>query len=74
MAKPRSINGARKRGWHIVRIPSRKDLSWVGIMITIDRMITGHRLFLYDMQGGGFAALENETDASKVQFQFGEFG
>lgn len=73
MARPRSFNGAKKRGWYIVRIPRRKDLSWYGIIMTIDRMITGDRLCEYDMQGGGWIAFENEVDASKIQFHYGEF-
>ena len=75
MGNPRTINGALKRGWHLVKIKRREDLSWIGILTTIDRLVT-NKYFVsqYDMQGGGYLAFDNEVDASIVQFQFGHFG
>ena len=44
---PRSVRGARKRGWHVVDVDLRKlsgerDVSWMALCIWIDRSPCGY--------------------------------
>lgn len=71
---PRSVRGALRRGYHKVVIKRREDLSWVGILYSIQRLTKGHSVNSYDMQGGGTVAFKDEADALIVAMKFGHFG
>lgn len=69
--RPRTVRGAEKRGWPIVRVLRREDMSWMGIQNRVVRMTRGFALYRYDYQGGGWIAFENPSDAVLVQMKFG---
>lgn len=71
---PRTVRGAKRRGWTAVVILRREDLSWVGILNHITRMTEGPYVSSYDFQGGGTVAFLNEKDALITQMRFGTFG
>ena len=71
MAKPRSIRGAVKRGWPVVRIMGRDDISWMGILNRVSRLTGGYSVNRYDLAGGGWIAFENPADAVAVQLKWG---
>lgn len=70
-SKPRTIRGAIKRGWPVVRILGREGISYVGIMLAIDRSICGRYVQRYDTMGGGWFAFEEPADAVLVQMKWG---
>ena len=60
---PKSVRGARKRGWHVVKAKnySDKNVSWVGLMIWSDRMLKGN--YVQSFVNHEFA-FERSEDAS----------
>ena len=60
---PRSVRGARKRGWRIVEAKNyaTKNVSWLGLHIWSDRMLTGNFVSSYANHEFAF---EREEDAS----------
>jgi hypothetical protein len=68
---PRSVNGAERKGWHIVEVPrnyfEKHKLSWVGIELWTGRNTRGY--FATEFLTRRFA-FEREEDASKFIFQF----
>ena len=73
MAKgiPRTVRGARRRGWTTVTIKRHEKLSYIGMLMQIDRMIKGRYVARYDNQGGGDLAFELAQDAVMVNLRFG---
>lgn len=71
MGRPRSIRGAMKRGWTVVRILGREDISWMGILNKVNKLASGYSVNRYDMSGGGWMAFENPADAVVVQLKWG---
>ena len=68
---PRTINSAIKHGWYSLHIPKQEDLSYIGIMNTVDRLISGRYKQSYDLQGGGSFAFENTEDFTIIKLRFG---
>lgn len=68
---PKSLRTAVKYGWTKVTVKRREDISWLGTLIQIDRMIKGRYISRYDNHGGGFCAFENAEDATMVVLKFG---
>lgn len=60
---PRTVRGARKRGWHVVKAKnySSKNVSWLGLMIWNDRMLKGN--YVQCFVNSEFA-FERQEDAS----------
>ena len=71
--RPRSVNGAARHGWHVVRIAKQQTRSYIGVLIEIDRMIQGRYINQYDWQGGGTLAFELAEDATLVNLQYNFF-
>jgi hypothetical protein len=69
--RPRTVRGAEKRGWPVVRIMGREDISWMGILNRVGRLTSGYAVNRYDMSGGGWMAFENPADAVMVQMKWG---
>lgn len=68
---PKSLRTAIKYGWHVVQVKRHQRLSWMGIIISIDRMAKGRYLRFYNNSGGGTMAFENAHDALWVSLKFG---
>lgn len=68
---PRSLRTALKYGWWPVTIKPHKQLSYMGMLIVIDRMIQGRYVANYTFSGGGDLAFENSQDAVMVSLRFG---
>lgn len=68
---PRTIRGAVKRGWPVVRIMGREDISYMGIVNCVSRETKGFYLNRYDMAGGGWFAFEDPADAVFIQMKWG---
>ena len=60
---PRSVRGARKRGWRVVAAKNYadKNVSWLGLHIWSDRSLKGHFVSSYSNHEFAF---EREEDAS----------
>lgn len=62
---PRSVRGARKKGWHIVSLPAdtldKHNVSWLGLEIWSMRQTRGN--FVTSFANREFA-FENTEDAS----------
>ena len=71
---PRSLRSAVRCGWTPVTIKRHEQLSYIGMLIQIDRMIKGRYVANYTFQGGGDLAFENDQDAVMVAMKFGHFG
>lgn len=71
---PRSLRTAVRQGWTPVSIKRHERLSYIGMLIQIDRMIKGRYVTRYNNQGGGDLAFENDQDAVMVAMRFGHFG
>ena len=68
---PKSLKTALKYGWTPVTIKRHERLSYIGMLIQIDRMIVGRYVANYTFQGGGDLAFENSQDAAMVFLRFG---
>ena len=68
---PRSVRTAVRYGWTPVKIKRHERLSYIGMLIQIDRMIVGRYVRRYDGHGGGELAFENAQDAVMVNLRFG---
>lgn len=69
--KPKSLKTALKYGWTPVTIKRHERLSYIGMLMVIDRMIVGRYVANYTFQGGGDLAFENAQDAAMVFLRFG---
>jgi hypothetical protein len=61
---PRTVNGARKRGWHTVKITdfmSKHGVSWFGLVLWADRNCLDH--YVHAHMRNTFA-FKSEQDAS----------
>jgi hypothetical protein len=76
MGNPSSIKSAKKRGWHVVKIRSARvfDRTWLGLLITVDRLTLGPYISEYDGHGGGWLAFQQTGDAAVVAIKFGKIG
>ena len=66
MTGPRTVKGAAKRGWTVVYIPRREDLSWAGICNWIYSNAVGKFIPDYRFRGDGNVAFEQQEDAVKA--------
>lgn len=71
--RPRTITGAVARGWHVVKIARRQDLSYYGIRNLVNHMISGRYIEEYDLRGGGTFAFEVAEDATRVNLRLNFF-
>lgn len=67
---PRSIRGAKKRGWHIVRARNNyvETASWMGLNIWCERTAGGYWLSSFHYREFAF---ENGTDALAFKLKWG---
>jgi hypothetical protein len=63
MANPRTIRGAKKRGWTVVYVPRSETRSWVGTCNWIFSNAKGHFIDEYRYVGDGDVAFEQQEDA-----------
>lgn len=68
---PRSLRTAIKYGWTPVTILRHERLSYIGMLMVIDRMIKGRYVARYTFQGGGDLAFEDPSDAVLIHLKFG---
>lgn len=68
---PRTLRTAVRSGWTPVIIKRHERLSYIGMLIQIDRMIKGRYVARYNNQGGGELAFESAQDAVMVNLRFG---
>ena len=69
---PRSLRTAIRYGWTPVTIKRNERLSYLGMLIQIDRIVNGRRYVArYDNSGGGQLAFEDTQDALMVTLKFG---
>ncbi len=69
-SNPRSVRGARKRGWHMVQVNSNyvEQVSWVGLCIWAERMIGSYWIASF---GTRTFAFESGADATLFQLKWG---
>ena len=61
---PRTIRGARKKGWHIVKVPNSyvdKNVSWLGLEIWTMRQTKAHFVCNFAMREFAFETTEDAT-------------
>jgi len=62
---PRSVRGARRKGWHVVTLPAntleKHNVSWLGIIIWVSRHVFCGCVNSYQTREFAF---ESEADAS----------
>ena len=68
---PKSLRTALRYGWTPVTIKRHEQLSYLGMLIAIDRIVVGRYVTRYDNSGGGSLAFENTQDAVMVSLRFG---
>lgn len=68
---PKSLRTALRCGWTPVTIKRHERLSYIGMLMQIDRMIKGRYVANYTFQGGGDLAFEDAQDAVMVHLRFG---
>ena len=66
MASPRTVNGARKRGWTVVYVPRSETRSWAGICNWLAYNSVGRFVGNYLYQGDGNVAFEQQEDVVKA--------
>lgn len=64
MAGPRTIRGAKKRGWTVVYVPRSEHRSWVGTCNWIAYNAKGDFIDEYRYVGDGDVAFEKPEDAA----------
>ena len=69
-SNPRTVRGARKRGWTVVSPnPSYVEkTSWLGLCIWADRSLRGHWVNSFSLREFAF---ENGADAMAFQLKWG---
>lgn len=68
---PRSVRGARKRGWTVVKVDMRKiddRVSWVGLCIWCERAMAGYWVNSFFHREFAF---ESGADATAFQLKWG---
>ena len=61
---PRSIRGARKKGWHVVKVPDsyrEKNVSWLGLEIWAHRQSKSFFVCNFAMREFAFKSTEDAT-------------
>jgi hypothetical protein len=68
---PRSIRGARKRGWHVIKVDLqslRERTSWMGLNIWCDVACSGYWVSSFGLRE---LAFENSADATMFKLKWG---
>lgn len=67
---PRTVRGAKKRGWHIVQVDLKKlsDVSWVGLCIWCERALGGYWVNSFHYRQFAF---ESGADATAFKLKWG---
>jgi len=68
---PRSVRGAKKRGWHVVKVNMSKisdSVSWVGLCIWADRSLGSYWVNSYFHREFAF---ESGADATAFKLKWG---
>jgi hypothetical protein len=69
--RPRSVRGAVRRGWHLVSIPSFKDITYTGLQLYCASYVKGHWVSNFDPLGrDNKFAFEQESDALWFTMKF----
>ena len=67
---PRSVNGAKKKGWSVVYFPRNDARTWFGLTLAIKLGSRGHTSNIYRGGGDGEVLFENSSDAMFAAFKF----
>ena len=69
-SNPRTIRGAKKRGWTVVQVRNdyTKDLSWMGLNIWTDKNLSGYWMSSFHYREFAF---ENPSDALLFKLKWG---
>lgn len=67
---PRSVRGAKKRGWHVVQVRNdvNRDLSWMGLCIWADSRLGGYWVNSFSLREFAF---ESGADALVFKLKWG---
>lgn len=67
---PRSVRGAKKRGWHVVQVrnDASRELSWLGLCIWADNYLGGYWVNSFHYRQFAF---ESGADALAFQLKWG---
>lgn len=68
---PRTVRGARKRGWHVVRINLSKiedRVSWMGLCIWAEAALSSYWVASFHLREFAF---ESGADATAFQLKWG---
>ena len=62
---PRSVRGARKRGWHVVKVPAntleKHNVSWVGLVMWSTHKTRGNHVNSYTNREFAFEQVEDAS-------------
>ena len=70
-SNPRTVRGARKRGWHVVQVDLGKlqdRASWLGLSIWCERAMNGYWVNSFSLREFAF---EKGADATAFQLKWG---
>lgn len=68
---PRTVRGAKKRGWHVIKVDMSKlqdQVTWIGLCVWSDRYLNGYWLNSYFHREFAF---ESGADATMFQLKWG---
>lgn len=68
---PRTVRGAKKKGWTVVYFPRNLVTPWFGFTNLVRRQATGTTVNVYSGHGGGHVLFENSSDAMFAMLKFG---
>lgn len=68
---PRSVPGAKKKGWSVVYFGRNADRTWFGLTAAIKMGSQGHTVSMYAGGGDGMILFENASDAMFSAFKYG---
>jgi len=69
-SNPRSIRGAKKRGWHAIKTKDTNNTSWLGKNMWCERVCAGYWISSFMLREFAF---EKPADATAFAIKFGEF-
>ena len=67
-SNPRTVRGAKKRGWNVVEPRRMGHVSWMGLNIWAERALSGYWVSSYALHSFAF---EKESDAVMFQLKWG---
>lgn len=65
---PRSVRGARRRGWQVILVNGHKHMAWIGLNIWCEMYCSGHWVSSHSLLAFAF---ESPADATVFKLKWG---